>query len=185
LSANNRWVGTLESDKLNLFDATAKLRAGPTFPCSGAFAFGPRADQFAVVEENNLSICDLTTNETRILPHTGEITLVKFMDEETLVATTGSEVILLDIASGKVTKWFRDQEYVTALATSPDGKTVAIGDSQGNVILWDTTTGDSSIVQVPGRSGYPWTPPAGILAALALYAYSRRKRPISGQVVQH
>jgi WD40 repeat protein len=155
---------------LNLYDATAKLRAGATIACSGAFAFGPRDDQLAVANTSNLSLCNPATNDVRSLSCKGEIRKVQYLGQEKLVVATEDDVTVLNVATGEETLRLRHQDWVTALASSPDAHLVAIGDNRGNVTLWDVTTGKSSTLQAPGKSGHPWTLPASLLAILLGYS---------------
>ncbi len=177
LSADNRWIAALDHPELKLYDADARLRPGKIFACSGAFAFGPRADQLAVADERKLSLRNLGTSESRDLTCEGEIRHLHYLSEEKLVVAIEDGVILLDVATTKEVLRLRHHDWVTALATSPDMRTVAIGDLGGNVILWDVKTGKSSSFQIPGRSGHPWTLPAGLLFLIvAFYVRSWKKR---------
>ncbi|HVU86458.1 MAG TPA: hypothetical protein VHD36_04010 [Pirellulales bacterium] len=178
LSADNHWVAIRDQDKVKLYDATANLRAGPSYDCSGTggFAFSPVAAQLAVASDNNILFCDPTTNAMRTFPCEMEIRNVQFVGADNLVIATEHGVTLVRVATGEVAARLKHDSWVTALATSPDARTVAIGDNRGHVLLWDAKTGRSSSFRAPGRSGYPWTLPAGILVVFAAFYFYTRKR---------
>jgi WD40 repeat protein len=49
-------------------------------------------------------------------------------------------ILLWDVATGKCRATLRQENWVSALAFSPDGKTLAAGDDNGTVCLWDAGT---------------------------------------------
>ena len=55
-----------------------------------------------------------------------------------------NRVVMLDIASGKTTsgEGMSARRYSNALTLAPDGSVVAAGDTQGNITIWTTQTGE-------------------------------------------
>jgi WD40 repeat protein len=141
----------LDIDVLRLYDTTAKLSAGPTCACDHAFDFGPGVDQLAVAFGNRIELRDLATSAMRDLSCKEKIRKLKFIDRDRLIVTTENDVLVFDLATGKVAMRLGHHEWTTALATSPDGKTVAIG-HHGTVVLWDLVKNTARTFQVPGRS---------------------------------
>lgn len=53
------------------------------------------------------------------------------------VAFTGRAAQILDITTGKVVHSFEAPQHITFISWSPDGKTVATGQRDGTVLIWD------------------------------------------------
>ena len=62
-------------------------------------------------------------------------------DGETLVTTSGRDVRLWDVATGKERSHYPGADGNEALAISPDGKTLAFASVPKSVTLWEPATG--------------------------------------------
>lgn len=62
-------------------------------------------------------------------------------DGKTL-ASASQDIRLWDVASGRDLRRIETQSKLWSLAFSADGKLLASGGEQGNLVLWDTTTGE-------------------------------------------
>src|SRR5262249_5590115 len=77
-------------------------------------------------------------------------------DGKTVISSSYDQTLRLwDVATGKELRRFQGHErYVSALALSPDGKTLATVEARGNVIrLWDVATAKQvRQLKLPGMS---------------------------------
>ncbi|HEY4312151.1 MAG TPA: WD40 repeat domain-containing protein [Pirellulales bacterium] len=176
LSSDNHWLAIREQDKVNLYEVEAQLLATGHLACTGGFAFAPGTEQLAVANGSNITLSNLVTKNERNLAFGQEINNVRFVGDGRVIVATEQELILLDVTTGDVAGRLKHEQWVTAIASSPDAQTVAIGDNRGNVVLWNVKTGRSSRFRAPGRSGYPWTLPAGLLVVAVSYYYYAWKR---------
>jgi WD40 repeat protein len=79
--------------------------------------------------------------------------LVSFSPDGRLLAIAdGSEVVLWDPTAGSVSKTFRHDDPVTAIAFSPDGSSLAAGSEGATIRSWDVGTG-SLEVTMQGHRG--------------------------------
>jgi WD40 repeat protein len=70
--------------------------------------------------------------------------LVSFSPKKQLVAldAPGNQITILDLNSRKSLVCSGLSKAVTAIAFSQDGQSIVAGDLDGNIIIWDTTTGN-------------------------------------------
>ena len=73
--------------------------------------------------------------------HNGTVNSVAFSPDNQLIVSGGDDqLIVWNVQTGKRTQ-LGDVPHTTAVAFSPDGNTVASGDGEGNVKLWDSKSG--------------------------------------------
>jgi WD40 repeat protein len=84
----------------------------------------------------------------------GNMTTVS--DDGKIEATVSGDAIkLIERQTGKVLHLLkRYKQYVTRMAFSPDGKTLAVGDHDCTIRLWHVATG-RLLMTLPGHSGQP------------------------------
>ena len=69
-------------------------------------------------------------------------------DGKTVASTGGVELKLWDAGTGKLRLTFKQENFIRAMAFSPDGKLVASGDgapkagASGEVVIWDASSGE-------------------------------------------
>ncbi len=89
----------------------------------------------------------------------------------TLAISDGETVRLCDVTDGTTTRTL-SASGVMSFAVSSDDKFLATGDNDGNVELYDLSTGTRKWVSSPpGRHRWPWTIPATILGVWCWIAY--------------
>jgi WD40 repeat protein len=80
-------------------------------------------------------------------------------------------VRLYDVATGAERKLAGHRDFISGLAFSPDGLTLATGSMDGTIRLWNTTTGDS-FARLPGHmqeaTDVAFSPDGRTLASLGL-----------------
>lgn len=112
---------------------------GHTGPAS-RYTFSPNSKVFASGgEDGTIVLWDIRTGKSLLnLPgHTQQIrALVFFTDSQTLASGGGNEIRLWDVNTGDLTGTLNAVENVTALAVSPDGKTLASGSEAGLIQIW-------------------------------------------------
>ena len=77
---------------------------------------------------------NVVTEENRDIVLQDDIREVQFMPDGTLAVAIGHDLIVLDLSSGKETSRLGDA-WITAIAPSPSGEILALGDNSGNVRL--------------------------------------------------
>jgi WD40 repeat protein len=138
-------------------------------------AFSPDGSRLAI--GNDSGFVDIRDVKSR-----GILSTINSMDEMFLnfcpsFSSDSNQFIYLDwqsiniveVSTGEVIKSFSSNEpaQLTCSAITPDGKYIAAGDLLGNVILWDTTTGEElKNVNLESRivSNFTFSPDGQILA---------------------
>jgi WD40 repeat protein len=117
-----------------------------------SLAFAPdRKSLVTIGENNNVELWDIAQRrrvKMLIDPDSDYIYTAAFKVEgNTLAVGVGSEIRLLSLPDGKVksTLPLRADGAVTALAFSPDGKTLASAQAGYGITIWDLTTGEPAI----------------------------------------
>jgi WD40 repeat protein len=88
--------------------------------------------------------------------------------------------MVLDVDTRTEMRRLGIDHWVTAVAASPNGEIIAIGDSGGGVTLWNVADGTSTAVTIPGGNKPFWMPLvvtlAILLPCLAYWLRVRRNR---------
>ena len=120
------------------------------------FAFSPDNQSIAIVTNTEASIRTIATGQTAVTWADMSIPIAFSPDGKTIASTThksGTYVRLTNITSGQVTELGQVQTLGVNFAFSPDGKLLAFEDSQGIIVLWDTSTGQV-ITHLKGHTNY-------------------------------
>ena len=115
--------------------------------------YTPDGNRIAVATDIGIWIYDVQTGKelTLLTGHTERVTSLGFPADGRFLASGSFDgtVRLWDIDTGKQTAVFAGHVFaghpapISAIAVSPDGKTIVSGDTwQGTLILWDTETGE-------------------------------------------
>jgi len=113
----------------------------------------------------------------------GGVYSVAFSPDGKLLATVSNEIFatkenafglapgfvkIWDLATGTAQSEFRGTYQIRSLAFSPDGRTLAVGQRDGNVLYWDTTARrmmETVRATRPGINALAYSPDGRILAA--------------------
>jgi len=103
-------------------------------------------------------------------PTTLVLSLAYHPDGSRLAAGVGVYVEVFDLQTGEQVRRMRHSDYVYGLAWSPDGKWLAAGDADGNLIVWDPVTGQRGRTPGSGQltnviNNLAWSPDSQLLAA--------------------
>lgn len=108
-------------------------------------AFSPDSKTLAFIKRGKIELWDLSTRKQQgiLTANRGWTEVVAFAPHgQTLASASRSEMLIWDPQTGKPKFKFKGLYRVNTLALSPDGRTLAIGNSNSNAIhLWDTKTG--------------------------------------------
>jgi len=123
-----------------------RLLFNGSFYNGAAIAFSPDGSQIGVgtlkvTSEGEVLLWDLRSWKKRVLvKETDGSVGIGFVNQGRWLATGGAsgKITVWDVASGRAVARFVQSEGtpVAALATSPDGKTVATGDDVGVIRFW-------------------------------------------------
>jgi WD40 repeat protein len=125
LSPDGKWLARSFTEKPQGFGFGPV--PGPIFTTVDEAETGERSHLFRITEDG-LSV---------------EGFLHAFSPDSSLLAVAPVDgVKLFEVHSGRLVRQFGDEDSCTrAMAFSPDGRTIALGDSDGGVSLWETATG--------------------------------------------
>lgn len=121
--------------------------AGATFPffpfdC----AFDERGMRVAIGRSDGIALHELTTGrETAQLAAESAPACLAFDPSGTRLAAVGkmkNDVQIFDVATGAVALTFSHPKFVTPLAWSADGRSLAAGCDDFGIYIWDTQTGE-------------------------------------------
>jgi RNA polymerase sigma factor (sigma-70 family) len=114
-----------------------------------------------------VGLWDLATGKELLRLETGPVGLLAFSPDGRLLATAGLDAIRVwDGATGKVLyqvpphasfRGSRGASFVTSMAFSADGKTVATGFPDGTVLIWDLEAKAALQARVPGTVAVPYS----------------------------
>jgi RNA polymerase sigma factor (sigma-70 family) len=71
-----------------------------------------------------------------------------------VVGSQGLDAVLIDLATGQVTRRFRTYPSSVGLAFTPDGKRLAVGVGDGLISQWDLATGERLVASAEPVCGY-------------------------------
>ena len=115
-----------------------------------------------------------TIRQHSVQAHVGGVIALATHDSGQMVsASDRGEIVLRDIASGDVIRVWHDPQIepplVRALAFAPDGRSVAIGTDSGLVMLWDTQTDRTRMLEGHFQpvTGLVFAPDGATLASLS------------------
>ncbi|KAG2353083.1 quinon protein alcohol dehydrogenase-like superfamily [Suillus spraguei] len=77
-----------------------------------------------------------------------------FPDKRRMVTASGESLRLWDLQTGVMVRKMEHHNWVLSLAVSRDGKLIASGDHDGEVIVWDGETGESLTQPIKAHSTY-------------------------------
>jgi WD40 repeat protein len=151
--------------------------------------FFPDSERLAVADESGIYIWKIAEikngqalqENVRFPDSSGTDNLVLSPNGKTLVAAKYDGLKLFETATGKQTAAYSWDAIVCSVAFSPDGNTLATGDRDGNVILWDVHTHEKlSTIRIRGISRMNSMIPISLLIALCLlYRWLPSKKPAS------
>lgn len=137
----------------NVSSGTSRAMSGFHSFRATCLAISPDGKTFASAGVSELRICDAQSGALLFQPQGiyGHTQAVAFTQDGATLITGGNncharadngqqkvELNLWDVATGRRKGYFRGElPEIMCLAISPDGKTLATGDSKGNISLWD------------------------------------------------
>jgi serine/threonine protein kinase len=155
-TAEGGTIACVASDKVVRVMETARGRDDWSFPAAEelvtALAFSPDGKILATgggYTESTIKLWNVQTRQFagQMEGHRSWVTYLKFLPDGTLASASADQTVRLwDTAARKPLRTLRGhRSEVRVLAVSNDGRTLASGDKEGTVLLWDL----SSITQRP------------------------------------
>jgi WD40 repeat protein len=102
--------------------------------------------------DNTLKLWDTTTCKEKLTlqgqSDLGPLASLAFSPDGKLLVSSGAHdntTKLWDVVTGKEHTTLKGQKTFRSAAFSPDGKTIAVSDGDGNLILWDTSSGNELV----------------------------------------
>jgi WD40 repeat protein len=152
ISPNGLQIATNASDhSVRLWDITTgiqttQLEHESQDDLGMAVAYSPDGRYLASSDFNgDVILWDLSTNRPRYTwQHTGYVWRVAFNSNSTLLASVGSDnfLRLWNTRNGNQSRALRSSAPLRGLAISPNGRQILTGSEEGEVILWETSSGD-------------------------------------------
>jgi WD40 repeat protein len=156
-------------------DSSPHFEAGVTFSADGQFLAVAHLTRPGKSYRGGVSLWDLTTGkETANLKwnsrHSlrGIAGLSLSANGKALARADGRCLFVWDVAAGAERQWAEADCGFNAVAFAPDGKSLAVGDGNGLITLWDVKTA-KVIGKFEGHrapvAGLAWTPDGTVLAS--------------------
>jgi WD40 repeat protein len=180
ISADRTLIATagVETDVWNAKDGSRVIsRRPPILDLADAMAFSPVDHTLAIVTGGSLCVWDIDRNQERQLLRRSVRTAAFSPDGKQIAAGQDNEVVLVDVATSQPVSEVRYIDGAISVAYSPKGDVIAIGESDGDVVLWYPDSGRVRRITVPGGQGYVRLAPfaALVLWGLAAWYISARR----------
>ena len=149
VSPDQRTIASIDAaGSLILWDRASRSRITTMQlgqPRTYRMAFSPSGGWLAWVSSQMLGIRSMVAGETNLLNiqgNTNNCTAVAFSPDSREVAFSANRrVMLLDLENWQMQRFATPPDEPTALAYSPDGTRLVVGDQLGHLALWDRHTG--------------------------------------------
>jgi WD40 repeat protein len=175
-SADDSHLIEAHREEINVWDiSTGAQLSSVVFPSElthRTFAIGP---DDTIIADTPHGICrfDLDGNEIARLRLVNDCSTCRIShDGRQLAWIQNGWAVAANPNTGSDFSLFTDGD-ASCMAFSPDGRTIAVGDNEGRVSLFDTQTGQLQwTASPPGRYRWPWAVP---VLCLLLWIYAARR----------